>query len=112
MNLDWISFTLVALGAFCVGFSKTGISGLGIIPVSLFAMVFPPLQSSGYLLPLLILGDIFSVALYRRHAQWPHLLRIFPWAAGGIVAAYFMLRYLNDQAAGQDAQLHDNDVLA
>ena len=116
MDLSWGEFALLALGAFCVGFSKTGISGLGIIPVSLFAVVFQrqnqTLQSSGYLLPLLIIGDIFSVVLYRRHAQWSYLMKIFPWAAGGIVAAFFALKYVNAAAVGHLDQQKANDVLA
>ena len=58
--IEWI---LVISAAFCVGFTKTGISGLGIIAVPLMAAVFPAKESTGILLPLLIFADIEHVEL-------------------------------------------------
>jgi hypothetical protein len=54
-----------------VGFSKTGIAGLGMLIVPLMANVFAGKASAGALLPMLLFGDVFAVAWYRRHAQWP-----------------------------------------
>ena len=82
------------LGALCVGLSKGGISGLGIVAAPLFALVFPPLQSTGLVLVILISADIISVSLFRRHALWAHIIRLFPFAATGIVAGYFVCKLL------------------
>ncbi len=84
-------------GAFLIGLSKTGIAGLGILFVAIFANIIPAKQSVGLVLPLLICGDIFAVAAYRRHAEWKHLWRLFPWAAIGVVAGFMAMGRLQDQ---------------
>ncbi len=82
---------LLALGAFFTGLSKTGIAGLGVLPVALFANAMPARASTGALLPVLLCADLFGVAFFRKHASWPHLWRLFPWVLVGIIAGYFAL---------------------
>jgi hypothetical protein len=82
------------LGALCVGLSKGGISGLGIVAAPLFALVFPPMESTGLVLVILICADLVSVSLFRRHAVWAHIIRLFPFAAAGIIAGYFVCKLL------------------
>src|SRR4051794_16573018 len=96
MHLELWQWALGALGAFLVGLSKTGIPGLGILNVAIFALVFPARESVGLVLVILICGDLVAVTTYRRDASWPHLVRLFPWAAAGIVAGYFALGRVND----------------
>jgi hypothetical protein len=90
-------WTLSAVSSLIVGLSKTGIPGLSIIFVPLFAFVLPARISTGALLPLLILGDVVAVTWYRRHAVWRHLLRLFPWAFAGIVIGFFAMGRINDR---------------
>jgi uncharacterized membrane protein YfcA len=86
----------LAAAAFCSGLAKTGITGLGILPVALFANVLPARESTGALLPLLMCGDVIGVTIYRKHASWPHLWRLFPWVMAGVVAGYFALGRVNN----------------
>jgi uncharacterized membrane protein YfcA len=90
-------WALAAAAAFIAGLSKTGIPGLGIIFVPLFALVLPARMSTGALLPLLIVGDFVAVIWYRRNAVWRHLLRLLPWAVGGIVIGFFALGRIDDR---------------
>ena len=87
---------VAGLAAILIGISKTGISGLGVLAVVLLASVFPVRDSVGIVLPVLIVGDIVAVALYRREASWPHLWRIFPWAAIGVVIGALALGKLDN----------------
>jgi uncharacterized membrane protein YfcA len=96
MQLELWQWALGAFGAFLVGLSKTGIPGLGILNVAIFALVFPARESVGLVLVILICGDIVAVSTYRRDASWPHLLRLFPWAAAGVVLGYFALGRVDD----------------
>lgn len=96
MHLELWQWALGAFGAFLVGISKTGIPGLGILSVAIFALVFPARESVGLVLVILICGDIVAVSSYRRDASWPHLWRLFPWAAAGVVAGYFALGRVDD----------------
>lgn len=95
-SLDALQWAVALLALFLVGFSKTGISGAGTVAVALFALVLPTKQSMGVLLPLLLVGDVVAVAAYRRHADWPRLLKLFPWVAGGVVAGAFIVGWVDD----------------
>lgn len=96
MYLEPWQWALGVFGAFLVGVSKTGIPGLGILNVALFALVFPARESIGIVLVILICGDIVAAATYRRDASWQDLWRLFPWAALGVVLGYFALGRIDD----------------
>jgi uncharacterized membrane protein YfcA len=96
VHLAYWQWILLAVAAFSSGLSKTGIIGLGILPVALFANVLPARESTGALLPLLLCGDVFGVLYFRKHASWPHLWRLFPWVIVGVLAGYFALGRVNN----------------
>lgn len=97
MNFEPWQWVVAVLAAALVGLSKTGISGLGMLSVVLFAQVMPAKQATGLVLPLLCFGDIVAVASYRRHATWSHLWKLFPWTAAGVVAGYFALGRIDER---------------
>jgi uncharacterized protein len=97
---DPLLWVFAFLGAFMVGVSKAGITGLSILSIALFTHVFPSSkQASGLVLPLLIFGDMVAVFSYRKHTQWHYLWRLFPWTALGVVLGYFTLGRISDHAA-------------
>lgn len=96
MDLQPWQWACAVAGAFLVGISKTGIAGVGVFAVAIFANLFPARQSTGILLPLLICADAVAVIAYQRHAVWRHLWRLFPWAATGIIAGFFLMGHIND----------------
>jgi uncharacterized membrane protein YfcA len=97
---DPLLWIFAALGAFMVGVSKAGITGLSILSIALFNHVFPSSkQASGLVLPLLIFGDFVAVFSYRKHTQWHYLWRLFPWTAIGVVLGYFALGRISDHTA-------------
>ncbi|GAF80405.1 unnamed protein product, partial [marine sediment metagenome] len=91
MDLDTVQIIQVTIAAILVGFSKTGVTGLGLIIVPLMASAFPAKASTGVLLPMLLFADLFAVGRYRRYTQWRLLGRLFPWVVPGIVLGYFAL---------------------
>ena len=97
MDLDLFGWVVVAVCAVMVGTTKTGMPGLGILIVPLMALVLPTRQSTGILLGILILADLFAITYHRRNARWGHVLRLLPAAFAGIVAGYFGLKFVNDQ---------------
>ena len=97
MDLDLFGWVVVAVCAVMVGTTKTGMPGLGILIVPLMALVLPTRQSTGILLGILILADLFAITYHRRNARWGHVLRLLPAALAGIVAGYFGLKLVNDQ---------------
>ncbi|MBF0244095.1 MAG: sulfite exporter TauE/SafE family protein [Planctomycetes bacterium] len=84
---NWL---LACCAAFMVGFSKTGITGTGMIVIPVMAGIFPAKDSVGILLPLLCVGDLFAVIWYKRYARWPLLLPLIPWVLLGVIVAYLI----------------------
>lgn len=100
MTLEPWEWAVALVGALLVGVSKTGIAGLGMLFVLLFAYVIPSTrQSTGIVLPLLIFGDLVAVLAYRRHMVWSHVVRLFPWTAGGVVLGWLTLGRIDDRMA-------------
>jgi uncharacterized membrane protein YfcA len=95
-DLSWFNFAIVILCAVLVGFTKTGIPGVGILVIPLMASVFPARASTGILLPMLVMGDVLAVTYYRQHVKIPVLVKIIPFTLIGVLAGYFALRVIND----------------
>lgn len=93
----WQLAALAAASAL-VGFSKSAVSGANTISLAVFAAVLPARESTGVLLPILIAGDVLAVLIYRRHAHWPTLLRLFPAVAVGVVAGTAFMMWADDAA--------------
>ncbi|MFA5393275.1 MAG: sulfite exporter TauE/SafE family protein [Candidatus Ratteibacteria bacterium] len=96
-NLTFYRWLVVALSAFMIGLSKTGLPGTGILAVPLMAWVLPARASTGVVLPMLIFADFFAVGYYRRFVVWPKLVCLLPWAAAGVFLGYLALGRVNDQ---------------
>lgn len=91
-------FVALAGAATLVGLSKTSVSGANTVSLAIFAAVLPARESTGILLPLLIIGDLFAVYTYRRHADWATLVRLFPAVAVGVVAGTVFMLWADDAA--------------
>lgn len=96
MNFHAWEWFIAALGALLVGVAKTGITGLSLLFVALFASIMPARRSTGLVLPLLIVGDLVAFATYRRHAQWRHVWRMLPWAALGVVVGALVMGRMDE----------------
>ncbi|MET2983854.1 sulfite exporter TauE/SafE family protein [Aureibaculum conchae] len=86
-TLQWIS---VLLAVFLLGLSKSGIKGIGILIVVILAFVFGEKASTGILLPMLIVADIFAVIYYNRHAQWKYIIKLMPWMIVGVLVGVWV----------------------
>lgn len=85
-DLTPLQWTVAAVAAVSIGIAKTGVPGFGIFAVPLFALlVGDAVGSAGWLLPLLIVADLFAVAYHRRHAQVGRLVELIPWVLVGMV---------------------------
>jgi uncharacterized protein len=96
-QLDPPSILLLILVAVCIGMSKTGVHGAGMIAVPWLAMIFGGQMSSGIMLPILCIADIMGVWYYHRHASWPHLKKLFPWAAVGTFLGTYVGSSIDDE---------------
>ncbi len=78
-------YLLALCGAFLIGISKSGIKGIGVINITIMALVFGAKSSTGIVLPLLIAGDIIAVLYYNKHCQWSVLLKLLPYVIIGVI---------------------------
>lgn len=99
MNWDLWQWLLAIAGALAIGLAKTGIGGLGMLAVVIFANLMPAREASGVVLPMLCFADVVAVLAYRQHAQWRYLWKLFPWTAVGVVAGYVAMGRINDRQA-------------
>lgn len=96
-ELEPSAWIVVGLCAFLVGAAKTGIPGIGILPALLMAQVLPAQASTGMLLGILILGDLFGAGYHRHNAQWSHMPRLLPAAFAGIVVGHRIMDKISDE---------------
>ncbi|MFG2285243.1 TSUP family transporter [Streptomyces sp. NPDC048595] len=97
-GLGVVPLGTLVFAALLVGVSKTAVSGVGALSVALFAAVLPARESTGVLLPLLLVGDVLAVRAYRAHTDWPALLRLLPSVAAGVLLGAVFVAGTGDDA--------------
>ena len=84
---------VVSVAVLIYGFSKTGLPVAGVVAGPLIAAALGPAIGSGFVVPLLILGDFMGLALYRSHADWSLIRRLVPGVlAGSVILEGWRLR--------------------
>ena len=96
LDLNIMQWIMVMFTAFLVGFSKTGIGGVMMLAIPLLASEFGGRDSTGIILPMLIIGDIFAIWYYRGSVLWRNVLTPLPWGILGILLGAIVGNYLND----------------
>lgn len=93
-GLTSTQLVILIFSALLIGINKTGMPGLGLLPVVLLAIFFDSKISPGLQLVMLALTDIVAVIYYRHKANWSLLFRLIPSALCGIgigvLAMYFI----------------------
>ena len=88
---------ILAASALLVGVNKSGIPGLGMLPVILLAVAFEqnPGFATGVMLLMICAGDIFAVSYYRKNADWKIVIRLLPYTMLGLLLGFVTLRFLH-----------------
>ena len=95
-GLSISSFTLVFLASFLLGMGKAGIKGIGVVIVTLMALVFGGKSSTGTLIPMMIFADILAVIYYHRHTQWKYLGKLLPTMVIGVLVGVWLGNDISD----------------
>ena len=96
LEISTTAWALAFSAAVVLGISKAGIKGIAIIIVTLMALSFGAKKSTGLIVPLLIVGDIFAVIYYNRHTQWKYIIRFLPWMITGVLIGVLIGRDLDE----------------
>jgi hypothetical protein len=89
---------IVGVAVTCLGLSKGGFVGFGLVATPLLALAIPPLQAAAILLPVMLTQDVFAAWSFRSDCDRPILSLVLPGAIFGIALAWLLARYL-DQAS-------------
>jgi hypothetical protein len=90
MEISLTSWILASAAAFVIGLSKAGIKGIAVINVTFMALAFGAKESTGLVVPLLVLADVFAVIYYNRHTQWKYVFKVLPWMVIGIFIGVYV----------------------
>jgi uncharacterized membrane protein YfcA len=87
---------LAVSAAFGMGVSKAGFAGVGLFHVVAYALLFGARDSTGVVLPMLLVGDVAAVIAFRRQARWDLLRRMLPPACVGIAIGAALMDRISD----------------
>jgi len=97
MIADPVFYALAVPAVLLVGISKGGFAGgIGLIAVPMMALVIPPIQAAGIMLPILIGMDLISAWAYRKKWDKTNLLILLPGAVIGIAFGAATARFVSD----------------
>ena len=97
-ELTPVQWALAVAGAIGLGIGKAGLSGMSLVHVLIFAFLFGARQSTGIVLPMLLIGDVCAVAAYHRHARWDYVRRLLPPACLGVAGGAALMRVMDEAA--------------
>lgn len=91
-------FWLISIGAvFIVSLAKSGlVSGIGLVGVPMLALVMPPREAAGIMLPLLLIMDVFALYAYRHDMHLGILKIMVPGALVGIGVGWTLSSMVSD----------------
>lgn len=97
-HLSAAQWLLAVAAAYGLGLSKAGLAGIGLFHVVVFAFLFGARESTGYVLPLLVSGDVCAVVALHQHVRWEYVKRMLPPACIGVVLAALSMSRISDAA--------------
>ncbi len=82
---------------FLVGLSKAGFGGaVGSLTTPLLSLVFPAKFVIGFMLPVLIIADWFTLYHYRHEWDWKNLKLLVPGALIGVLIGVAFVHHISD----------------
>ncbi len=99
--LDPWQWAASALAALCIGLSKGGFGGFAIPAILIMAQILPARASTGAILPMLILGDVFAVRIYNKYSDGRLVVRLLPAAIAGVIAGWLLMPHISAASFGR-----------
>ena len=111
LSLEWYQWMTAALSALLIGLTKAGFgSGAGILAVPLMALALGADAMLPVLLPVLVCGDVFSIARHPGKADRRNLRLLIPGCAAGVVIGWVILNWLQQKTRAASAGGTDTAV--
>jgi len=94
--MDLTFFLVAAPAVLLAGISKGGFGGgLGVLAVPLMALLIPPTQAAGIMLPILCTMDLFGLWAYRNRWDRANMLILIPASVVGIAIGAATFRFFD-----------------
>ena len=94
------AWAIACIAALCIGLTKAGFNGCGLITVLLMAEIMPAKESTGAVLPMLIAADLMAIGIYRKHVNWKILRGLLPTTVIGLLIGWFLMQRIPDHLFG------------
>ena len=95
-HLSPSQWALAIAAATGIGIGKSGLAGMSLVHVLAFAFLFGARESTGVVLPMLLVGDVCAVRIFHQHARWDYVRRMLPPACVGVIVAAIIMRGLSE----------------
>ena len=92
-----INYIIAAICAFLLGISKSGIKGIASLIVTGLALVYGAKNSTGIMMPLLLVGDVFAITYYKSHVQKEYIIKLLPWMVLGVLLGVIGGSYISER---------------
>ncbi len=93
-----VAFSVAVIAVLLIGIAKAGFGGgVGLLTTPLMSLVMPAKITVGFLLPLLIIADGFTLFHHRGHWDKPNLKMLVPSAFIGIILGVLLIDVVSDQ---------------
>jgi hypothetical protein len=96
-DISLLQLLAVFFVAIFVGMNKAGLSGITLVTIPIMAAVWGGRQSTGLMLLMLIMGDMFAVKAYYHGVRWDEIRGLLPAAVIGIAIGAFTGHIINDR---------------
>jgi hypothetical protein len=83
--------------AVIIGIGKTGISGVVLLAIPIMASAFGAIESTGLMLAMFLIADVFAVKAYARHGKWGEIRKLLPSTVVGLALGSLVGSFINDQ---------------
>lgn len=97
----WLLVGLVSAAVLLYGFSKTAMPVAGVLAGPVLAVVLGPTVATGFMVPLLILGDLFGLFYFRQHADWRLIRRLIPGVLLGFLVTAILFKLVDVHTLGR-----------
>jgi len=87
-----LTLAVVAICVLLYGFSKTAMPVAGVVAGPFLAAALGATTASGFVMPLLLIGDLIALSRYRQHVNWRLIWRIAPGVIIGILFTALLFR--------------------
>ena len=81
-----------------IGLSKSGFPGVSMFHMVVFATIFGSKESTGILLPMLVVGDCVAIFVFGRKAVWAQVRRLLPPTLAGVILGWQLMGWLENPA--------------